>query len=73
MKEKITIDLELGWQDNAVEWGIFKLSVWDAPDDVWGWQLAFGIEERFGEKPTKELAIEACKKALKRIITGVKE
>ena len=75
-----SIDLRLDWVDGKVSWGGFTLiieePVLNTSNNHWLWKVGYGASPVFLEmEPAKSqaLAIEACGKALKRIITGVKE
>ncbi len=71
------IDLRLDWVDGKAEWGIFRLRVQYNIEDSWWAALDLGSAQssRWSETDieSQELAQQACEKALKRIITGVRE
>ena len=72
-------DLNITWVDGRADWGRFVLLVTDSKnvEGEFYWEIC-GVdcncsEFAKGQANTKDLAIEACEKALKRIITGGKE
>lgn len=71
------IDLNIEWVDGKAEWGQFNMQIIDALDgrkSIYEYRLFLrSYVAKAGRENKKELAQQACEKALRGIITGVKE
>lgn len=76
-----SIDLRLDWKDGKSRWGVFKMDAIKelVRPDKYPFRLWIATPERdynllsCGIRGTQDLAIKACEKALRGIITGVKD
>ena len=74
-----SIDLDITWVDGKAEWGIFELGIWQ-PGNCWWWKIQAGtINNSMAtlaickeEMKSESVAQQACGKALRSIVCGVK-